>query len=199
VSVPLSVPLPDPQNASPLPWLAWRDPRELLWQYRLLRSVQKTTSTNRFIHVPFYRPFVSLVTGQATTPLLPGADHYFEWRSALHSYPIFMLLISVNPTFQFSIPQVINSNHRIYGCPHLHILYWDFPLDIPSVATEFILNCNRAFDADLEEFLYQVDLFACEYFRPVSPYKDPQHLILHPQNPPPLPHPFQTTVPLGSN
>jgi hypothetical protein len=79
----------------------------------------------------------------------------------------------VNPAFQFSTPQVITSNHHIYGCPHLHILYWDFPIDILSVATEFLLNCNRAFDTDSEEFLYQVDLFACKYFRPVSPYKDP--------------------------
>jgi hypothetical protein len=81
----------------------------------------------------------------------------------------------------------------------LHILYWDFHIDIPSVATKFILNCNRAFDTDLEEFLYQVDLFAGEYFRPVTPYEDSQHLILHPQNPPPLPHPFPTTVPLGDH
>jgi hypothetical protein len=95
-----------------------------------------------------------------------------------------MLLISVNPAFQISSPQVIISNHHIYGCPHLHILYWDFPLDIPSVATEFILNCNRAFDTDLEEFLYQVDLFASEYFRPRftlqrSPPSCPPTLRIH--------------------
>ena len=196
MSVPLSVPLPEPCFASPLPWLAWRDPRELLWQYRLIRSIQRTVSTDHFIHIPFYRPFVSLVTGQATAPLLPGADHYFEWHSTLHSYPIFTLLISVNPAYQFNYPETLTSNHRIYGCPHLHILHWDVPIELPSVATEFILSCNQALNADLEEFLYQLDQFITEYFRPVSPFEDHQHLILHPQNPPPLPHPFSTTVPL---
>ena len=139
MSVPLSVPLPKSCFASPLPWLAWRDPRELLWQYRLIRSVQRTASTNRFIHIPFYQPFVSLVSGQASTPLLPGADHYFEWRSALHSYPIFTLLISVNPAYQFNYPDIHTANHRIYSCPHLHILHWDVPIKIPSAATEY---CN---------------------------------------------------------
>jgi hypothetical protein len=30
---------------------------------------------------------------------------------------------------------------------------------------------TQAFNTDLEEFLYRVDLFAFEYFRPISPYK----------------------------
>ena len=149
MSVPLSVPLPELRFTSPLPWLAWRDPRELLWQYRLIRSIQRTASNNRFIHVPFYRPFVSLVTGQATAPLLPGADHYFEWRSALHSYPLFTLLISVNPAYQFNYPEILTSNHHIYGGPHFHLLHWDVPIEIPPAATEYILSCNQALDADL--------------------------------------------------
>ena len=150
-----------------------------------------------FLTVPFHRPFVSLVTGQATAPLLPRADHYFEWRSALHSYPIFTLLISMNPAYQFNYPKIITSNHCIYSCPHLYILHWDVPIKIPPVATEFILSCNQALNTDLEEFLYQVDQFITNYFQLVSPFKDPHHLVLHPQNPPPLPHPFSTTTPLG--
>ena len=197
MSIPLSVPLPEPHFTSPLPWLAWRDPRELLWQYHLIRSIQKTISSDCFIHIPFYRLFVSLVTGQATAPLLSGADHYFEWHSTLHSCPIFTLLIIVNPTYQFNYPEILTSNHRIYGCPHLHILHWDVLIKIPPVASEFILSCNQALNTDSEEFLYQLDQFITNYFRLVSPFKDHQHLILHPQNPPPLPYPFSTTTPLG--
>jgi hypothetical protein len=87
------------------------------------------------------------------------------------TYPPSTLLISVNTAFQFSIPEVITFNHQIYSC--LHILYWDFPLEIPSVASEYILACNQAFDTNLEDIPYQVNLFTCNYFRPVFPSNTP--------------------------
>jgi hypothetical protein len=48
----------------------------------------------------------------------------------------------MNPAFQLSIPKAITSNHKIYGCPYLHILYWDFPLDILSITSKYILTAN---------------------------------------------------------
>ena len=64
------------------------------------------------------------------------------------------------------------------------------------VILQYILSCNQALDADLDKFLYHLNQFVTNYFRPVSPFEDHQHLILHPQNPPPLPYPFSSTVPL---
>jgi Tfp pilus assembly protein PilP len=69
------------------------------------------------------------------------------------------------------------------------------PILAPGV---IILACNQALDADLEEFIYQVNLFALQYFRPVSPYKDTTYTLLLPQSPLTLPHPSLLTNPLGT-
>ena len=107
-----------------------------VWNYRLLRSLQTNHTNVPLVHQPYYWPFSFLWEGYTRPPFLLGADHYFEWRSSIHEYPICVVLISINPLYRFTAPQVINSNHSIYQCPVVHILWWDYPsLWMPPVLT----------------------------------------------------------------
>src|SRR5258707_7077862 len=135
---PLSVPsIPDPLPRH-VPYIQIPDIRLNLWAYRLLRSFQINRTSGQLVHIPYYRPFSSIIPSYAQPPFLLAGDHYFEWRSRHHSYPICTVLFSVNPAFQFASPQVINGTHFYYKCPDLHILYWDLPFSIPSLIVDLL-------------------------------------------------------------
>ena len=106
----------DPSQDYPNPFSAFTFPSSFIsqsdinlavWNYRLLRSLQTTHTNLPLVHQPYYRPFSSLWEGYVKPPFLIAANHYFEWRSSIHEYPICVALISINPLFHFSTPQVI--------------------------------------------------------------------------------------------
>ena len=62
----------------------------------------------------------------------------FERCSPLHRYPVCIVLFSINPSFHFTSPEVVITNHLTYQCSYIHILYWDCPLSLPSNVCEFL-------------------------------------------------------------
>ena len=179
-------PLPDPHLSSSIPYVSVTAVRLDLWKYRLLRSLQSSATNGNFIHTPHYRPFSSLTEGVITPPSLIGADHLFEWRDQRHGYPVVTVLITVNPAFHFTSPHVVSTIHSIYRCPYIHILYWDFPLEIPTTVRLYLQDLDNLFDNGLIDFLYELDSFTLNYFDPVSPYDRPSSPLV-PNSPPPLP------------
>ena len=172
----------DPSSGYPNPFTAYTFPSSFIsnldinlatWNYRLLRSLQVCHTNLPLVHQPYYRPFSSLWEGYIRPPFLIGADHHFEWRSSIHSYPICVVLISINPLFRFSSPQVINSNHSIYQCPVVHILWWDYPREIPTTVREFIFDLEELIDDGLIDFLYSLDTSCVDFYAPVTPFSNP--------------------------
>ena len=169
-------------QAYPNPFTAYTFPSSFIsnsdinlatWNYRLLRSLQVCHTNLPLVHQPYYRPFSSLWEGYIRPPFLIAANHHFEWRSSIHPYPICVILISINPLFQFSSPQVINSNHSIYQCPVVHILWWDYPREIPTTVREFIFDLEELIDDRLIDFLYSLDASCVDYYAPVTPFSNP--------------------------
>ena len=179
----MSEPFPDYPN----PFSAFTFPSSFIsdmeinfavWNYRLLRSLQTNHTSSPFIHQPYYRPFSTLTEGYARPPFLLGANHYFEWRSSLHQHPICVVLFSINPLYCFSSPQVINSNHSIYQCPVVHILWWDYPREIPVTVREFLYNLDELIDNGLTDFLFSLNTSCIKYYAPLTPFNNPVNVPL---------------------
>ena len=103
----------EPSSGYPNPFTAYTFPSSFIsnsdinlatWNYRLLRSLQVCHTNLPLVHQPYYRLFSSLWEGYIRPPFLIATDHHFEWRSSIHSYPICVVLISINPLFRFSSP-----------------------------------------------------------------------------------------------
>ena len=195
----MSYPLPNPHLfLSPLPFTPVRDVRQDLWNYRILRSLQSNLTQGQLIHCPYYRPFSALDAGFTAPPFLIGADHYFEWRSILHHQPICVLLISIHPGYQFTIPEALITNSLIFTCPSITVLWWDTPEELPFKVLEFLEELDLALiHENLSNFIRDIQNFLQEVYRPISPYNN-NYLPLRPTHPSALPltpaNPF--TIPL---
>jgi hypothetical protein len=98
-------------------------------------------------------------------------------------------LITVNPALQLTYPDVKSAVHSTYGCPHISISYWDFPKEIPEVVRTYLQDLHQCFpDADTLDFLFELDSFCLNYFKPVTPQESPEATPLQPTAPPPLPY-----------
>ena len=112
----------------------------------------------------------------------------FQWWSALHGYPVCIVLISINPSLHFTSPEVTITNHLTYHCPYIHILYWDCPLYLPVNVCEFLQAYERIIEHGLTEFLTVLEQFTLDFYTPISPYNHSIHSPLRPSAPPPIPH-----------
>ena len=183
---PQTYPNPFSAHTFPTSFISNSDINLATWNYRLLRSLQVLHTNLPLIHQPYYRPFSSLWEGYVRPPFSIAADHYFEWRSSIHNYPICVVLISNNPLFRFSAPQVINSNHSIYQCPVIHILWWDYPRDIPVTVCEFIFDLDELIDDGLTDFLFSLDASCVDYYTPLTPFQNPVSIPIQLQPSPPI-------------
>ena len=102
-------------------------------------------------------------------PFLISADYYFEWRSILHQQPVCVLLISIHPGYQFTLPEVLITNSLIFTCPLITILWWDTPEELPWKALEFPEELNLTLNHEnLEQFSRDIQNFLQEVHRPIS-------------------------------
>ena len=111
-------PSPFPSTA-PIPLQPIQDVRDQLWPYHLQRSLETNWSSPPFIHQPYYLPFSALDAGFTAPPFLISALHYFEWRSAIHHYPLIIVQIHISPAFSFNTPVVHIVRSPQYSCPSL--------------------------------------------------------------------------------
>ena len=163
--------LPNPfGNFSPFTFLAIPDRRFDLWSYRLLRSLQTSLSAGQLVHKPYYKPFSTLTEGYAYPPFLNSADHYFEWRSAIHHYPICIIVFSINPLHHFPNPHIVHTAHFTYHCPVIHILWWDLPRDLPNIVSELITAYDDNYQLGLTGLLPLLEQFIDSYFAPITPF-----------------------------
>ena len=85
-------------QASALSW-------HLLWSYRVLRSLKENKTGGQLLHQPFYQLFFTLDQGQMFLPSILGADHIFEWQSAIYHFPLIVVLISINLLLHYTSPK----------------------------------------------------------------------------------------------
>lgn len=127
-----------------------------------------------------------------------AGDHYFEWHSQHHHYPIVTILFSIHPGFHFPSPKVQFNNHPHYSCPSIIITWWNRPTDLPTETKEYLLNLEEQLDRDLFLFIAHLEGFILSFYYPVNPYNLHTNQPFHPQLPPFLPHtpanPFTTPL-----
>src|SRR3978361_1068354 len=164
------IPNPFSTYTAPFASLSIPDRRFDLWSYRLLRSLQRNTTLGPFIHQPYYRPFTTLWEGFIRPPFLNGGEHYFEWRSTSHFYPICIILFSINPLYHFPSTRVEFNTHRIFGCPVIHILWWDLPRYLPEVVSTFFADFKKDHDIDFDPLCASLDAFIDGYYAPITPH-----------------------------
>jgi len=177
--------LPNPHPSPiPIPLVRVPDIRLDAWAYRLLRSLQVNRSNDRLVHRPYYRPFSTLDQGHVHPPFLLGGDHHFEWRHPSHQYPLATVNFSINPLYQFASPRVIITNHLLFSCPSIQILYWDCPQHLPVAATELLFIQEEELDLGTAFFIADLEEFCQAYFLPISPYTPSFSAALNPDLPP---------------
>ena len=159
-----------------------------VWAYRLLRSLQVNRSGGRLVHQPYYRPFSSISQGYTSPPFLSGADHYFKWCDSDHQYPLAVVNFSINPLYHFTSPRVIVTNHLLFGCPSIQILYWDCPQYLPIAAVELLFEQEEALSQNSVSFLNYLEEFCTSYYSPISPYNPSFSVSLCPDQPPSPPN-----------
>jgi len=162
--------LPNPHPSPiPIPLVHVPDIRLDAWAYRLLRSLQVNRSNDRLVHWPYYRPFSTLDQGHVHPPFLLGGDHHFKWQHLSHQYPLTTVDFSINPLYQFASPQVIITNHLLFSCPSIQILYWDCPLHLPVAATKLLFIQEEELDLGTASFIADLEEFCQAYFLPIFP------------------------------
>jgi hypothetical protein len=200
VSVPFS-PLPNPFNDGPtynLPSIP--DVRSFLWNYRLIRSLQTDFTGGQLVHRPYYRPYSSLLQGPASFPFINGGTHHFEWLHPIHQSPIVVIVLSIDPSFDFSYPSIKVIPRRFLGLPSIHISYWDCPASLPHQVFNALEKLSEDLHPSIITFGDHLIEFLEFYFQPIQPYEDVNSLLLLDHSPNiPVPPLNPNFIPLVSN
>jgi hypothetical protein len=142
--------------------------------YFLIRSFQQNWSIGSILHYPISRPFGST----------PAGEHHFQWRVPGNPSPICCVSFIVSPLFTTPFP-VSFSNTRD-GVRYIFILSNVIHPILPEQVEGDILTVGADSDIDISPFLYLLEDFLVDYFRPVSPV---------PLSPKPTLHPLTVTIP----
>jgi len=106
-------------------------------------------------------------------------------------FPIAVVNFCINPLFNFLSPQVIITNHLLFSCPSIQILYWDCPQYLPVTITKVLFLQEEQLDQNLVSFIATLEEFCLAYYAPISPY-NPSFLAAlsldQPPSPPNIPN-----------
>jgi len=59
---------------------------------------------------------------------------------------------------------VISSTHHNYHCPVYHIIWWDYPREVPDKISELFFNLEEIFDNGITNFLYAFHNSIIDYY-----------------------------------
>src|SRR5258708_6819921 len=136
--------------------------------YLLLRSLQKNCTYRSLIHIPIYRPAISLVAG----------DHYFEWRIPANLAPVCTVTFFCTPAIHTTTPICFYHISDQFDRICCYILCCSPPDTLPLSIEEAILCIGVDTDTDISVFVDTLNDFLTDYYRPISPILPTSSLFL---------------------
>ena len=132
--------------------------------YYILRSFQQNWSVGNLIHISTFRPSLNSIA---------AGDHYFDWHpDGLEQPPVISVLFSINPAYDFD-NQVIISPSTNFDGTSIFILGPLPPAYLPEVVCSATYELAAESEISLQYFLFQLQSFLDEFYRPVTPITPP--------------------------
>ena len=186
VSAPSSYPLPPTPRYFTFPNPPLPDPTLDLWRFRNLRAIKHPYVPTSLSHTTFYRPYLLPYTSEFVPFLTIGSKHIFEYHPSSKAFPLFQVVFTIDPVFQFRSTQVIQTPHFRFPCPVFHLLYWDCPLILPTSFYNLLHLLKYKLGIDFSIPLSELKEFIHHFFTIITPYDHSVHEPLLTTIPPPI-------------
>ena len=132
--------------------------------YYILRSFQQNCSCGNLIHISTFRPAFNTVA---------TSDHYFDWYpDGLEEPPVISILFSIHPAYNFETQVVISPSSNFNGTS-IFILGSLPPAFLPEVVCCAAYELASESEISLQTFLFSIQLFLDDFYRPVTPLSPP--------------------------
>ena len=79
---------------------------------------------------------------------------------------------------------MIISNHLLFSCPSIQVLYWDCLQHLPVTVTELLFIQEEELTLGTVSFIADLEEFCQAYYAPISPYNFSFSATLLPDQPP---------------
>jgi hypothetical protein len=87
------------------------------WADCLFCSVQSSATSGPILHIPYYRPFLCLLTESLPIHHSIGVEHQFEYHHKITGKPVVVIHLIITPSYHHSDPRWCNSHN-----PHYQVL-----------------------------------------------------------------------------
>jgi hypothetical protein len=167
------------------------------WADCLFVSVQSSTTGGPVLHIPYYCPFLCLLTESLPIHHSIGVEHCFEYQHKSTGKPLVVIYLIITPSYHHSDPHWCNSHNPHSQVPSYIFILHSFPYHIPIFLHQELHNLSVDLDyEDLTKFADLLDHWLRFVWKPSS---DPSKNLSPPSQPlqpPPFPHPsFASTTP----
>ena len=169
------------------------------WADHLFINIQSSATGGPVLHIPYYHPFLCLLTKSLPIHHSIGVEHRFEYRHKTTGKPLVVIHLIITPSYHHSNPRWCNSHDPHYQVPSYIYIFHSFPYHIPPSLHQELHNLPVDLDyKDLTEFADLIDHWLRFVWKPSS---DPSRNITPPQQPlqpPPFLHPAFTSMTPGN-
>lgn len=186
MSTPTSYPLHPTPSYFTFPNPPLPDPTLNLWRFRNLRGIEHPYIPTSLTHTAFYHPYLLPYTSEFVPFLAIGSEHIFEHHSVAEAFPLFQVVFTIDPVFQFRSAQVIQTPHFCLPCPVFQILYWDCPVILPTSFYNLLHLLEHKLGTDPSIPLSELEEFIHHFFAIITPYDQSVHKPLLATVPPPI-------------
>ena len=132
--------------------------------YYGLRSFQQVWTCGNLIHIPTFCPTLDTVA---------AGDHYFDWHpDGIEKPPVISILFSIHPAYNFDTQVVISPSSNFDGTS-VFILGPLPPRYLPEVVCSTAYKLTSESEISLQTFLFSIQSFLDDFYRPVSPIEPP--------------------------
>ena len=132
--------------------------------YYILRSFQQNWSCGNLIHISTFRSAFHTVA---------AGDHYFDWHpDGLETPPVISILFSIHSAYDFDT-QVVISHSTNFDRTSIFILGALPPAYLPEVVCSAAYELASESDISLQTFLFSIQTFLDDFYRPVTPITPP--------------------------
>ena len=139
------------------------DLNRFLHHYYIYWSFERCYTFENIHHVIGYRP----VLGS-----LAAGDHYFEYRDSSNK-PLVSVLFVISPSFDFDNPLINYSNSSIFDGESLYCFWVSVPKELPQSIKKCLQDLVDYEGFDIEPFIYFLEDFCQDFYRPPSPATHP--------------------------
>ena len=166
------------------------------WADQLFVSIQSSATGSPILHIPYYHPFLCLLTESLPIHHSIGVEHWFKYRHKSTGKPLVVIHLIITPLYHHSNSCWCSSQDPHYQIPSYIYIFYSFPYHIPIFLCQELHDLSVDLDyEDLTEFTDLLDHWLRFVWKPSS---DPSKNLSPPSQPllpPPFPHPSSLAQP----